>query len=153
MNLRLDLAGDAAAGISIPFVILLLCWILTIFGRVRIARRHTDVWGRLIDKLDAASIAALVNEGEGRTFNALLTGPERPHDRIILAAQGAAMLLPLGLVLLAYSIAAAGVPRIVGVLILALAVGLASAAGVGYWLSRQWGLLDRVNARVSRTAE
>jgi hypothetical protein len=141
MDIRLDLAGDAAAGISIPFVILLLCWIVTIIGRVRIARRQAEIWGRLVDKLDAGSIGALVAQDGGRALSALLTGPERPHARIIVAAQVGILLLPVGLVLVGYALIVPGVPRILGAMVLALAVGLGGAAAVGYWLSNRWGLL------------
>jgi hypothetical protein len=141
MDIRLDLAGDAAAGISIPFVILLLCWIVTIIGRVRIARRQAEIWGRLVDKLDAGSIGALVAQDDGRALGALLAGPERPHARIIVAAQIGILLLPLGVVLVGYALIVPGVPRILGAMVLALAVGLGGAAAVGYWLSNRWGLL------------
>lgn len=141
MDIRLDFAGDAAAGISIPFVILLLCWIVTIVGRVRIARRHAEVWGRLVDKLDAASVGALVAQGGGRALETILSGPERPHARIIVAAQASVVLLSLGLVLLGYAFAISGVPTIIGAMVLALAVGLGGAAAIGYWLSNRWGLL------------
>ena len=54
MDIRIDLAGDAAAGIAIPFAILLLGWIIAVIARVRIAKRQAEVWGRLVDKLDPA---------------------------------------------------------------------------------------------------
>ena len=153
MDIRLDFAGDAAAGISIPFVILLLCWIVTIIGRVRIARRHAEVWGRLVDKLDAASVGALVAQDGGRALETILSGPERPHARIIVAAQASIVLLALGAVLLGYAFTVPGVPRIIGAMVLALAVGLGGAAAIGYWLSNRWGLLASGNELASRQPE
>jgi hypothetical protein len=150
MDIRLDLAGDAAAGISIPFIVLLLCWIVTIAGRIRIANRQAEVWGRLVDKLDAASIGSLVAHDGGRALESLLSGPDRPHARIIIAAQASIVLLAVGIVLLAYAFA--GVPRIIGAMVLALALGLGGAAGVGYWLSNKWGLLSTRHDGTSRRA-
>ena len=153
MDIRLDLAGDAAAGISIPFVILLLCWIVTMTARVRMGRRHAEVWGRLVDKLDPASLGALVAQGGGRALETILSGPERPHARIIVAAQASVVLLPLGVVLFGYALTVGGVPRILGAMVLALAVGLGGAAAVGYWLSNRWGLLTSNNEVASRRSE
>lgn len=149
MDVRIDLAGDAAAGIAIPFAILLLGWIVAVFARVRIAKRQAEVWGRLVDKLDPASVGALFGSGNGRALEAMLSGPERPHARIIVAAQAAIVLLPVGVVLLGYALATPGTSRLGAALLLALAVGLGGAAAVGYWLSNRWGLLERRGSRES----
>ena len=141
MDIRLDFAGDAAAGVAIPFVLLLLCWIVTILGRVRIARRQSAVWDRVVDKLDAPGVTALMTQGGGRVLDTLLTGPDKPHARIIVAAQVGVLLLPIGLVLVVYAVTTHAVPTITGALVLALALGLGAAAFVGYWLSSRWGLL------------
>lgn len=153
MDIRLDFAGDAAAGISIPFVVLLLCWIVTIIGRVRIARRQAEVWARLVDKLDAASVGALVAQDGGRALETILGGPERPHARIIGAAQASVVMLSVGVVLLGYAFTVPGVPRIIGAMVLGLAFGLGGAAGIGYWLSNRWGLLAPNNEVASRQPE
>jgi hypothetical protein len=137
---------------GIPFVILLLCWIVTTIGRIRIANRHAEVWGRLVDKLDSTSVGALVAQDGGRALESILSGPERPHARIIVAAQASVVLLALGAVLLAYAFTVTGVPKIIGAMVLALALGLGGAAGVGYWLSDQWGLLGPRNDVASRRA-
>jgi hypothetical protein len=141
MDIRLDLSGDAAAGISIPFVILLLCWIVSTIGRVRIARRQAEIWGRLVDKLDSAAVGALLTHDGGRGLETLLSGPDRPHARIIVAAQAGVVLVSLGAVLLAYGFVDRSVPTILGAMALALGAGMSAAAGVGYWLSNRWGLL------------
>ncbi|HVG52775.1 MAG TPA: hypothetical protein VM846_00015 [Vicinamibacterales bacterium] len=146
MDIRIDLAGDAAAGIAIPFAILLLGWIVTVAGRIRIARRQAEVWGRLVDKLDPTSVGTLFGSGNGRTLEALLSGPERPHARIIVAAQAAVVLLPVGVVLLGYALITPGVSRLGAAVTVALAVGLGGAAAIGYWLSNRWGLLTRTDA-------
>jgi hypothetical protein len=143
MDIRLTLAGDAAAAISIPFVVLLLGWVVATMGRVRIARLHSEVWSQLVDRLDAESVSALLASGNGRALDAILNGPERPHARIIAAAQGAVVLLVLGAVLLGYSLAGSWLPTALGAVVAALGAGLAGAAGVGYWLSARWGLLPR----------
>ncbi len=142
MNIRLDLAGDAAGAISIPFVVMLLGWIVTVIGRVRIARRQSEVWGCLIDKIGPEAVASLVAErGPGTLVEGLLASPDRPDVRIISAAQGAAVVLVLGVALLAAAFTEPHVPVVVGLLVSALGVGLAAAAGVGYWLSVKWDLL------------
>jgi hypothetical protein len=138
----LSLQGDAAAAIITPFVVLLLGWIVATIGRVRIARRQAEVWGRLVDKLGPESVSTLFAQSGGRALEAVLAGPDRPHTRIIVAAQGGVVLLVMGIALLASSLTAARVPAVVGVLVTALGAGLAGAAGVGWWLSNKWGLLS-----------
>jgi hypothetical protein len=142
MDVRFDLQGDAAAAIITPFVVLLLGWIVATIGRVRIARRQAEVWGRLVDKLGPESVSTLFAQSGGRGLAAVLAGPDRPHARIIVAAQSGVVLLVMGIALLASSLTAARVPAVVGVLVTALGIGLVGAAGVGYWLSNQWGLLS-----------
>ena len=153
MDIRLSLAGDAAAAISIPFVVMLLGWIVTVIGRVRIARRQSELWGRLIDKVGPEGVASLLGEGRDGALEALLAGPDRPHARIISAAQGAIVVLVLGIALLASSFTAPHVPGVLGLLVSALGLGLAGAAGVGYWLSAKWNLLPRPNPLRPRRAE
>ena len=142
MDVQLNLQGDAAAAIVTPFVVLLLGWIVATMGRVRIAQRHTEVWSRLLDRLGPEQVSALFTQDGGRAIEAVLGGPDRPHARIIVAAQSGVVLLVFGIALLASSYTAARVPAVVGVLVTALGVGLGGAAGVGYWLSNQWGLLS-----------
>jgi hypothetical protein len=142
MDVHFDLQGDAAAAIITPFVVLLLGWIVATVGRVRIAGRQTEVWGRMVDKLGPEDVSALFAQGGGRALEAVLVGPDRPHARIIVAAQSGVVLLVMGIALLASSLTAARVPAVVGVLVTALGTGLVGAAGVGYWLSNQWGLLS-----------
>jgi hypothetical protein len=153
MDLRFDLQGDAAAAIITPFVILLLGWIVSTIGRVRIARRQAEVWGRLVDKLGADSVSALFAQGGGRALEAVLAGPDRPHARIIVAAQSGVVLLVMSLALLASSLTAVRVPAVIGVLVMALGVGLLGAAAVAYWLSNQWNLLSPRGEAVPDRAE
>ena len=141
MDIQLGLSGDAAAGISIPFIMLLLGWIVATAGRVRIARRQAEVWDRLIEKLDPPAVNELLTRDGGKSLEALLSGPDRPHARIIIAAQTGVVLFCVGLVLLIYGFARS-IPTILGATTLALGFGLCAAAGVGYWLSSRWGLLS-----------
>lgn len=94
--------------LSAFFIILLLGWAVTVLGRLRVARRQAEVWNRVIDKMDAAQLAALLAGESGRTLETMLAGPERPHARIITAAQAGIALLPVGLVLLVYAFAVCG---------------------------------------------
>jgi predicted phage tail protein len=98
-------------------------------------------------------VASLLAEGSGPALEALLAGPDRPHARIISAAQGGTVVLVLGVALLASAFTTAHVPVIVGLLVSALGLGLAAAAGVGYWLSTLWDLLPRHNPLRPRRAE
>ncbi|HVZ20450.1 MAG TPA: hypothetical protein VG871_05285 [Vicinamibacterales bacterium] len=142
MDIRLSLQGDAAAAIITPFVLLLLGWIVAIVGRVRIARRHAEAWGRMVDKLTPDAVGRLVGDGRGEVLEYLLAGPDRPHTRIIAAAQSGVVVLTLGLTLIGASVAQTGMPLIVGLLVAAAGVGLLGAAVAGYGLSAHWGLLD-----------
>jgi hypothetical protein len=142
MDIRLSLQGDAAAAIITPFVLLLLGWIVATVGRVRIARRQAEAWGRMVDKLTPDAVGHLVGEGHGEVLEYLLAGPDRPHTRIIVAAQSGIIALALGLTLIGATVARTGVPLIVGLLVTAASVGLLGAAAAGYWLSARWGLLD-----------
>jgi hypothetical protein len=143
MDVRLSLQGDAAAAIITPFVLLLLGWIVATVGRVRIARRQADAWGRMVDKLTPDAVGHLLGEGRGAVLESLLAGPDRPHTRIIAAAQGGIVAVVLGLTLIGTAVARTGVPLIVGLIVTALGVGLLGAAGAGYWLSVRWGLLEQ----------
>jgi hypothetical protein len=148
---RFDVQGDGAAAIITPFVVLLLAWIVAIVARVRIARRQTDVWGRLIDRLGAEGVQALFAQGGAHALEAVLAGPERPHARIIVAAQAGVAATVFGVALLVLSVTALRVPVVIGVLVTASGVALLASAGVGYWLSDQWGLLaHRTDARFDR---
>lgn len=142
MDIRLSLQGDAAAAIITPFVLLLLGWIVATVGRVRVARRQAEAWGRMVDKLPADAVGQLVSEGRGEVLEYLLAGPDRPHTRIIAATQSGVVVLTLGLTLIGAALARTGVPLIVGILVTAAGVGLLGAAVAGYGLSARWGLLD-----------
>jgi hypothetical protein len=144
MDIQLSLQGDAAAAIITPFVLLLLGWIVATVGRVRIARRQAEAWGRMIDKLTPDAVGQLIGDGRGPALEFLLAGPDRPHMRIIGAAQGGVVALVLGLALMGAAAAWTGVPLIMGLLVTAVGVGLLGAAGVAYSLSARWGLLESV---------
>jgi hypothetical protein len=143
VDIRLDLAGDAGTAIGTALVVLLLCWVVQTMGRVRIANRNAEVWGRLIDKLDPAGVSALLASGSAQTLEAILSGPDRPHSRIIVATQSGIVLVVLAAVMLGYSFVGAGVPSLVGAVTGALGLGLLGAAAAGFWLSQRWGLLPR----------
>lgn len=153
MDISFELQGDAAAAIITPFVVLLLGWIVATIGRVRIARRQTEAWSRLLDRLRPEDVSVLLTQDGGRAIEAVLGGPDRPHARIIVAAQSGVVLLVLGAALLASSFTAARVPAVVGVLVMAFGAGLIGAAAVGYWLSDKWGLLAPQGGTLSYRAE
>jgi hypothetical protein len=147
MDVRLSLQGDAAAAVITPFVLVLLGWIVASVARVRIARRQADAWGRTIDRLAPEAIVALLREGGCGGLEHLLIGPDRPHTRIIAAAQAGVIAATLGLSLLVSAAVWRGVPAIVGLLVTALGCGLLGAAATGYWLSQRWGLLEPITSR------
>ena len=142
MDYQISLQGDAAAAIITPFVLLLLGWIVATVGRVRIARRHADAWGRMIDKLSPDAIGQLIGDGRSAVVESLLSGPDRPHIRIISSAQAGVVTLVLGLTLTGAAVAWTGVRLIIGLLVTAFGIGLIAAAAVAYVLSARWGLLD-----------
>ena len=151
MDIRLSLQGDAAAAVITPFVILLLGWLVASVARVRIARRQAEAWGRAIDKLPPEAIGALMRDGGDSGLEHLLLGPDRPHARIIVAAQAGVASAIFGVALLLAAMARTGVPGLLGALVIAVGAGLLAAAAVGYWLSARWGLI-RVHTGQTRVA-
>src|SRR5215207_9672901 len=120
MDVHLTLSGDAAVGIVLPFVALLIGWIVATIGRVQIASRRADAWARLVDKLDPDHAAALLaGEGEGG-LERVIAGPDRPHGRIIRAAQASSVLITIGAALLWYAFTQRGVASILAVIVLAM---------------------------------
>lgn len=147
MDVSLGLQGDAAAAVITPFVLLLLGWVVAWVARVRIARRQADAWSRTIDRLPPEAVVALLRESGGGGLEHLLMGPDRPHTRIIAAAQAGVVATTLGLSLLVSAAVWRGVPAIIGVLVTALGCGLLGAAATGYWLSYRWGLIEPSSSR------
>jgi len=143
MEVHLTLSGDAAVAIVLPFVALLIGWIVATIGRVQIANRRADAWARLVDRLDADRAATLLASDDRSELETLLGGPERPHGRIIRAAQASIVLLTIGFALLWYAFTQRGLAPILAVVVLATGVGFSGAAAVAYVLSARWGLLSR----------
>jgi len=68
----------------------------------------------MVDKLTPEAVGHLIDEGRGAMLEHLLAGPDRPHIRILAAAQAGSVAVVLGLTLIGTAIAQTGVPVIVG---------------------------------------
>ena len=142
------------------FVFATFSWIAYVILEILRTRQRVQatsaLQGKLIDRLGAQDVGLfLSSENGGQLLRALSHQPpdDAAHVRVLRALQAGLVFLALGIGLFVYSSMRAlpievedGV-AFFAILAVALGVGLLSAAGASYVLSRRLGLLERGEAR------
>jgi hypothetical protein len=135
---------------SLFFMIGWIVWVLfSSIRRYKIAKFQADVQSRLLLRLDTSqSLLAYVETPAGKQFvEGLSTERITPYERILSSTQAAIIITAFGVALL---VLRSKLPfsdeafTIFGTLAIALGVGFGVAAAASYFLSRSFGLFDRV---------
>ena len=138
--------------ISLFAMIVLIVWI-AYSSRLKSARVHADMVGKLIEKLGTSqeAMAYLESEAGKKLVESVTAGQRRsnPYHRILGAVGTGIILSAVGLGLLSLTFWFPEEEEAVGFGILALAVGLGFliSAAVSYRLSKSWGLLDGASSQ------
>lgn len=130
--------------------ITLIVWIISNNVRRRkIAEMQTNTQTRLLEKFGSApDLLEYLRSDAGQKFlDSATIERSHPAGRILGSIQGASILLLAGLAMLTTRFrlpeAADGPLFVFGMRSAAIGVGFLLSAGISYWLSKAWGLMDR----------
>ncbi len=126
----------------------LIGWVfwLDVKRRQAVIHAKSDLQNRLLEKFSSPQDVAqfLQTEGGRRFLQGLTTDSRHAGKRILTAIQVGVILTCLGVASIGLGATYGDHPGgvVVGTLILAVGVGFLVSAGLSYWLSRKWGILD-----------
>ena len=145
--------SDLVAIVVIPSFCLMVGWLVWIVTRTNHLKTKSriEMQHRLLEKIGSAKeLMELMQTDDGRRFlESLATEQKTRHEQILSTVQTGVILTVIGLGSLSIRLfvpTGFGLFIVIGVFVGALGVGFVISAGVAYWLSKSWDLLDSQKA-------
>ena len=144
--------SDSLAMIAVPFMFGWIAWVIfSTIRRYKIAKLQAEVQTKLLDKVGSGQeLLAYAQTEAGRDLlESLKVERLSPYGRIIGALQTGIVLVLVGVALLFLRHQVSGANEgfvVFGTLTTALGFGFALSAGVSYYLSKSFGLVNGVSA-------
>jgi len=145
---------DERAVVTVVFLSLfaLAAWFFWLDAKRRqaLVQARSDLQNRLLEKFGSPQDVAqfLQTEGGDRFLRGLTTDARHAGRGILRAMQVGVVITTFGAAIVSLGVAypdrggGANPGVIIGSLVLSLGVGFLISAGVSYWLSKKWGMLD-----------
>jgi len=143
--------NDVVLAITMPSMFGWFAWLIfSTIRRARIAKLQAEVQGKLLDKVGSGQelLAYAQTEAGTALLESLQVERVAPHGRIIGALQAGIVLVLFGAAMLWLRSHVPGTDQnaegfvVFGALSIALGLGFALSAGVSYYLSKSFGLLN-----------